>query len=112
MTPRLDIVILGLTITSSWGNGHATTYRSLIRGLAARCHRVLFLERDLPWYAENRDDPQPDGAITAVYQSLDDLTKKFESAVENADLVIVGSFVPDGVWIGEWVTALARGRTA
>ena len=43
-----DIVILGLSITSSWGNGHATTYRSLVRGLAARGHRVLFLERDQP----------------------------------------------------------------
>ncbi len=39
----LDIVILGLSITSSWGNGHATTYRGLVRELAARGHRVLFL---------------------------------------------------------------------
>ena len=46
MSDAFDIVILGLTVTSSWGNGHATTYRSLIRGLAARGHRILFLERD------------------------------------------------------------------
>ena len=54
-SPTLDIVILGLSITSSWGNGHATTYRGLVRGLAARGHRVHFLERDVPWYADNRD---------------------------------------------------------
>src|SRR5690606_29762476 len=47
----LDIVMLGLSITSSWGNGHATTYRALVRGLTQRGHRVLFLERDVPWYA-------------------------------------------------------------
>src|SRR5690606_40196193 len=47
----LSIVILGLSITSSWGNGHATTYRGLARELAARGHRVLFLERDVAWYA-------------------------------------------------------------
>ena len=47
----MRIVILGLSITSSWGNGHATTYRALVRALAARGHDVLFLERDVPWYA-------------------------------------------------------------
>src|SRR5262245_60670200 len=31
----LEIVILGLSITSSWGNGHATTYRGLVRELNA-----------------------------------------------------------------------------
>ena len=55
--PRLDIVILGLSITSSWGNGHATTYRGLVQALVARGHDVLFLERDVPWYAEARDLP-------------------------------------------------------
>ena len=54
-----DIVILGLSITSSWGNGHATTYRGTGRELAARGHDVLFLERDVPWYAANRDLPPP-----------------------------------------------------
>ena len=45
MSERLNIVIIGLTITSSWGNGHATTYRALVRELVARGHRVTFLER-------------------------------------------------------------------
>ena len=62
MSSSFDIVILGLTVTSSWGNGHATTWRSLIRGLAARGHRILFLERNAFWYAENRDEPHPEGA--------------------------------------------------
>jgi spore maturation protein CgeB len=60
--PPLSIVILGLSITSSWGNGHATTYRGLVRELVAAGHDVLFLERDQPWYAAHRDLPTRPGA--------------------------------------------------
>ena len=84
MTPPFDIVILGLSVTSSWGNGHATTYRSLVRGLAARGHRVLFLERDQPWYAGNRDEPHPAGALTVLYDSVDELIAQHERAVRDA----------------------------
>ncbi len=111
MTSPFDIVIIGLTVTSSWGNGHASTYRSLLRGLAARGQRVLFLEQDEPWYAANRDEPHPDGAVTLIYQGLDDL-KQFEGAVSRAALVIVGSYVKDGIKVGDWVTSVAHGRTA
>ena len=55
----MKIVICGLSITSSWGNGHATTYRSLARALRARGHRIVFFEHDLEWYASNRDMPEP-----------------------------------------------------
>ncbi len=112
MSEPLDIVILGLSITSSWGNGHATTWRSLVRGLAARGHRILFLERDAPWYAGNRDEPKPDGATTVLYQSVDELIGTFEKQVANASLVMVGSYVPDGIRIGEWVTSIANGVCA
>ena len=112
MSRSFDIVILGLTITSSWGNGHATTYRSLVRGLAARGHRVLFLEKDAPWYAENRDQPQPVGAVTEIYRTFDELNERFDRAIEEASLVIVGSYIPEGVRIGEWVVSTARGKTA
>ena len=73
----LDVVILGLSITSSWGNGHATTYRGLVRELTRRGHRVLFLERDVPWYAENREMPAPPFCRTALYASLHDLRARF-----------------------------------
>jgi spore maturation protein CgeB len=99
----LNIVICGLSITSSWGNGHATTYRGLVRALHARGHRVLFLERDVPWYAENRDLPDPPYGRTALYGSLEELDGRFRSAVAEADLVILGSFVPEGRAVAEWV---------
>jgi hypothetical protein len=108
----LKIVILGLSITSSWGNGHATTYRGLVRELAARGHRVLFLEREVPWYARNRDLPNPVYARACLYKSVDELKNKFTRAVRDADLVIVGSYVPDGIEIGRWVIETAWGVTA
>ena len=108
----MKIVILGLSVTSSWGNGHATTYRSLIRGLRARGHEILFLERDAPWYAGNRDQPGMAEAAISIYASVDELMSRFERHVRTADLVIVGSFVPDGIAVGEWVTSVAKGVTA
>jgi spore maturation protein CgeB len=109
---RLRIVVLGLSITSSWGNGHATTFRSLLRALSARGHDVTFLERDLPWYADNRDLPSPPYCTTHLYSSLDELRDRFSTMVREADVVIVGSYVPDGARVCEWVLRTARGQTA
>jgi spore maturation protein CgeB len=108
----MQITILGLSITSSWGNGHATTYRALARQLAAHGHEVTFLERDVPWYAGNRDMPEPPFATTHLYTSLEELRSMHEAEVRTADLVIVGSYVPDGIAVGEWVTSTAEGVTA
>src|SRR5215203_1339295 len=108
-TPQLDFVFIGLSITSSWGNGHATTYRGLLRELEARGHRVLFLERDVPWYAENRDLPRPPFGRTELYESLEDLRERFALEIREADAVIVGSYVPDGIAVGRWVTQTAQG---
>jgi len=107
-----DIVILGLTITSSWGNGHATTYRGLMRELTARGHEVLFLERDMPWYSMQRDLRNPPYGHTELYASVQELKERFTCAIRNADVVIVGSYVPEGVAVGEWVIDTARGITA
>src|SRR5579884_298004 len=109
---RMRFVFCGLSITSSWGNGHATTYRALVRELVALGHDVLFLERDVPWYASNRDLPEPPWGRTALYGSLEELKDRFARSVRNADVVVVGSYVPDGVAVGEWVTRTARGVTA
>ena len=108
----MHIAILGLSITSSWGNGHATTYRALARQLTARGHHVTFLERDVPWYAGNRDMPTPPFATTHLYTSLDELRSMHEETVRTADLVVVGSYVPEGIAVGEWVTSTAEGVTA
>ncbi len=83
-----------------------------MRGLSARGHDLLFLERDAPWYASNRDLPDPPYGRTELYSSLEELKDRFEAEVRGADLVIVGSYVPEGVDVGEWVTSIAQGITA
>ena len=101
-------IFLGLSITSSWGNGHATNYRALAKALRVRGHGVRFLERDVPWYASHRDAP----AAGELYGSLDELRERFADAVAAADLVVVGSYVPDGVAAAEWVLETACGPVA
>ena len=108
----MNIVILGLSITSAWGNGHATTYRGLVRELARRGHDVLFLERDMPWYAGNRDLPHPPYGRTALYSDIAELQNTHGQMVREADCIIVGSYVPEGIDVGRWVQATARGVTA
>ena len=104
----MRLVFLGLSITSSWGNGHATNYRALVRALRGRGHDVLFLERDVPWYAEQRDAPE----AGELYASVDHLRNRFAEDVRDAELVVVGSYVPEGVAVAEWVLATANGAVA
>lgn len=107
----LRLVVLGLSLSSSWGNGHATTYRGLLKAFAARGHEVLFLERDVPWYAAHRDLPEPDFCRLALYGDLDGLDAH-RDAVARADAVIVGSYVPEGSAVGRRVQSWAAGVRA
>jgi len=107
----MRVVVLGLSLSSSWGNGHATTWRALLRAFAARGHEVLFLERDVPWYAAHRDLPEPDFCRFALYGDLGDLAG-WRRDIASADAVIVGSYVPDGVAVGRLVQRIAGGASA
>ena len=106
MSVSLDIVIIGLSLSSSWGNGHATTYRGMLRGLDALGHRVTFLERDVPWYADHRDLPSPDFCELHYYESVDELINRFGERIVQADAVIIGSYVPEGPAVIDAVHAL------
>ncbi len=109
---HMKFIIIGLSISSSWGNGHATTYRALLKELAKMGHDILFLERDVPYYASHRDMPAPEFCRLGLYQSNEALKKDYKTEVENADVVIVGSYVKNGVEVGNWVTQIAKGLTA
>lgn len=110
MTQRpLDILFLGLSLSSSWGNGHATTFRALMRGLNTLGHRLTFLERDVPWYSEHRDLPESDFCELVYYDSVADLTSTQTDKIRGADVVIVGSYVPEGVAVIDAVAALTTG---
>jgi spore maturation protein CgeB len=93
----MKLVVFGLTISSSWGNGHATLWRGLCRALARRGHSVAFFERDVPYYAAARDLFEVPGGELVLYQDWDDIRRKASRMVSEADVAMVTSFCPDGI---------------
>lgn len=105
----MKIVIFGLTITSSWGNGHGTTYRSLCKALAARGHHITFVEKDVEWYRSNRDLPEPPYVTVRLY---DDWAAEHTSLIalaEGADVIVIGSYFPDAIAATEALLAANLG---
>jgi spore maturation protein CgeB len=92
----MKIVIFGLSITSAWGNGHATTFRALCAALHNRGHRITFFEKDLEWYASNRDLPRPPYCELVIYESWSDILQRVERELADCDVAVVGSYFPDG----------------
>lgn len=108
----MKIVICGLSITSSWGNGHATTFRALIRALYERGHDITFFERDVEWYASNRDLPDPSFCRVELYEQWSEIVPKIRREFDAADVAMVGSYFPDGVAaIQEMLDSKARVKT-
>ncbi|BCM17905.1 glycosyltransferase [Mesorhizobium sp. J8] len=110
MTRPLDIVFLGLSLSSSWGNGHATTFRGLLRALSELGHRVTFLERDVPWYAHHRDLRDPDFCDLHYYETTSELLRNYQRQLQRADAVVVGSFVPEGRAIIDGLASVCTGQ--
>jgi spore maturation protein CgeB len=108
----VKIVICGLSITSSWGNGHATTYRALARALRQRGHEIIFFERDLEWYASNRDMPEPPFCSVHLYEHWQDISNLLRRELAGADVAMVGSFFPDGIQAIDLVLESASGVKA
>ncbi len=93
----MRFVIFGLTVSSSWGNGHATTWRGLLKALARAGHSTIFFERDVPYYAVERDLPDPEYVDLRLYDEWNALAPQARRAVAEADVAIVTSFCPDGL---------------
>lgn len=93
----MKLVVFGLSISSSWGNGHATTYRALLRAFAARGHEVVFREWDAPWYSgHHRDLPRPRYLRLKLYAEWERARRDAVAEAREADAVIVGSYVREG----------------
>jgi spore maturation protein CgeB len=105
----LNWTFIGLSITSSWGNGHATTFRALLKSLHRAGHQVTFLERNEEWYASNRDLARPSFCRTILYDDLKKLRRRHAATVADADVVIIGSYVRDGVDVIDWARRTATG---
>jgi spore maturation protein CgeB len=93
----MHIVIFGLTISSSWGNGHATLWRSLVKAMLRRGHTVIFYERSVPYYAQERDlEELPAGGRLRLYDSFHEIVDEARSEIDSADLALSTSYCPDG----------------
>lgn len=101
----MKIVIFGLTVSSSWGNGHATIWRGLLEALIRRKHRVVFFERDVPYYADHRDLMEIPGGSLILYPSWKDVRKQANFHLADADVSMVTSYCPDGIAASELVLA-------
>src|SRR5919202_525522 len=93
----MKLVIFGLTVSSSWGNGHATIWRGLCRALARRGHRVVFFERDVPYYAAHRDLYELPGGELVLYPGWQEALPDARRHLADADVGMVTSYCPDGV---------------
>src|SRR5579884_388178 len=107
----MKLVIFGLTISSSWGNGHATFWRALGRALARRGWRIFFFERDVPYYAEHRDFTGAPGIELILYSEWDTVRRQAQAALSDADVAMVTSYCPDALTASDLVlSAPARLR--
>jgi len=93
----MKIVIFGLTISSSWGNGHATLWRGLCKALAQLGHEVVFFERDVPYYAQTRDWLTLPCGELVFYSSWDDVRARAQRELAEADAAIVTSYCADAL---------------
>lgn len=92
----MKIVVFGLSITSTWGNGHGTTFRALLRAFHGRGHDIVFFEKDVEWYASNRDLPEPDFCEVILYEDWREVLPIVRKQLREADAVMVGSYFPEG----------------
>lgn len=93
----MKLVIFGLTLSSSWGNGHATLWRGLCRALARLGHRIVFFERDVPYYAAQRDLYELPGTDLILYPTWEEVLPRARRELADADAGMVTSYCPDGV---------------
>jgi len=94
---NLRITIFGLAISSSWGNGHATTFRALCAALNRRGHQITFFEKDVEWYASNRDLADPPYVNLQLYADWQEVLPAVRKNLHDADVALVGSYFPDGI---------------
>jgi spore maturation protein CgeB len=102
----LKITIFGLTISSSWGNGHATPYRAIVRALHRLGHHVRFYEKDVPYYARHRDFSEVPYCDLILYSDWNAVRRAALADAADSDVVVVASYCPAGARITDEVLAL------
>jgi spore maturation protein CgeB len=102
----MKIVVFGLTISSSWGNGHATPYRAILRALAGLGHSVHFYEKDVEYYRKRRDFEACDYCRLTFYDEWSAIRRAALEDAGSADVVITASYLPNGRRINDEILSL------
>lgn len=104
----MKIVVFGLTVTSSWGNGHATLWRGLAQALGRAGHDFVFFERDVFYYADSRDIDELPGCELILYPDWQEVETQARRHIRDADVAIVTSYCPDALAAGELILSANR----
>lgn len=105
----MKLVIFGLTITSSWGNGHATIWRGLCRSLIKKGYSITFFEKDVSYYADQRDLHNMEGMEICLYKEWNEIFNYAKEKVQDSDAAMVTSYSPDGIAATELIWKYAEG---
>ena len=103
----MKITIFGLTLSSSWGNGHATPYRAILRALHHRGHELTFYEKDVKYYAARRDFESCAFCRLVLYREWADIRRRALTEVAESDVVINASYCPEGALVIDDVLPIA-----
>jgi len=102
----VKLTIFGLTLSSSWGNGHATPYRAIIRGLKRLGHKVTFFEKDVPYYSQYRDLHRSEDCELVFYKEWQEVRSRALAAAVDSDVVVTASYLPEGAYINDELLAI------
>jgi spore maturation protein CgeB len=106
----MKIVVFGLTISSSWGNGHATLWRGISRALARLGHRVVFFEKDVPYYAASRDLLEIPNGELVLFEAWEQVRSRAATEIADADVAMMTSYCPDGVKVADLLLNAHRAK--
>jgi spore maturation protein CgeB len=99
----MKFAVFGLTVSSSWGNGHATLWRGLTRSLIRRGHEVVFFERDVPYYAAHRDLDEIPGGTLVLYSDWESVRARAVEELRDAEVGMVTSYCADALDAGRLI---------
>ncbi len=103
----MKLTLFGLTLSSSWGNGHATPYRAMLRALHRLGHQATYYERDVDYYRKRRDLAECDYCELVLYPDWETVRKRALVEAAASDVVMIGSYCPEGARICDDMLACA-----
>ncbi len=108
MVGPVKITIFGLTLSSSWGNGHATPYRAILRALHRRGARVVVLRKGRAILrGASRFHLLRLLRPSRLYSAWNEMRTEALREVRESDIVVTASYCPEGARINDEILRTA-----